>query len=261
MTNDSDNLPLHPTAASGFSRQAEAYAKARPEYPKAAENWLQTILKVGPNSKVLEVGAGTGKFTKRLVDTGANVVAVEPIAAMREQFRKLFPTLTPIAATAEQLPFSEQSFDAVVCAQSFHWFATTEVLKEFARVLRPGGHLGLIWNIRDESVPWVAKLGELWREKEGKLPRYHQDLLTNLFPHPDFGQLRRKVYQHSQVGPAEKVVIERMRSTSFVAAMAASEQEAFLHKAREILDQEPNLATATSVEFPYITHMYHCRRR
>lgn len=255
-----DDPRLHPTAVSGFSSQAEAYAKARPEYPSEAATWLKDSLGLGPASHVLEVGAGTGNFTKLLVATGAEVSAVEPVAAMRERLQALFPDLRPVEAMAERLTFSDGAFDAVVCAQAFHWFATAQVLDEFARVLRAGGQLGLIWNVRDESVGWVAKLGDLWREKEGDLPRYRPELLATVFPHPEFGPLARQDTRHSQSGPVESVVLERMRSTSFVAAMPPREQEAFLARARDIVDQEPSLAGAASVTFPYSTHMF-CARR
>lgn len=151
MRNLPDDPQLHPTALSGFSKQAETYAMARPEYPIEATTWLRDSLGIGPTSRVLEVGAGTGKFTKLLVATGAKVVAVEPVAAMRAQFQLLFPDLRPVEAIAELLPFHDGAFDAVVCAQSFHWFATARVLNEFARILHSGGRLGLIWNLRDES--------------------------------------------------------------------------------------------------------------
>ncbi len=255
-----DDPQLHPTAVSGFSSQAEAYAKARPEYPSEAAAWLRDSLGIRPTSRVLEVGAGTGKFTKLLVATGAEVIAVEPVTAMRDRLQELFPNLRSVEGMAERLPFPDGAFDAVVCAQSFHWFATAQVLDEFARVLRAGGQLGLIWNVRDESEGWVARLGDLWREKEGELPRYSPELLATVFPHPEFGPLARQDARHSQSGPVETVVLERMRSISFVAAMPPQEQEAFLARAQEIIDQEPSLAGATSVTFPYITNMF-CAQR
>ena len=113
-----DDPRLHPTAVSGFSSQAEAYAKARPEYPSEAATWLKDSLGLGPASHVLEVGAGTGKFTKLLVATGAEVSAVEPVAAMREQLTAAFPQVEALAGTAEAVPLPDASVDAVVCPEA-----------------------------------------------------------------------------------------------------------------------------------------------
>ena len=100
------------------------------------------------------MAAGTGKLTRALVAAGAACVAAEPSASMRAAFARAVPGVAQVGADAEHLPFADGSFDAVTVAQAFHWFATAEALAEFARVLRPGGGLALIWNERDESDPW-----------------------------------------------------------------------------------------------------------
>ena len=90
----------------------------------------------------LDVGAGTGKFTTLLATTGATVVGVEPVDAMRAKIDALqLPTVRAVAGTAQAIPLPSGKLDAVVCAQAFHWFATREALDEFHRVLRPGGRL------------------------------------------------------------------------------------------------------------------------
>ena len=252
---------LHPIAATGFSNQAQAYANARPEYPEQAQSWLTDDLGVGPDSRVLEVGAGTGKFTAHLLALEAEVVAVEPVKAMREQLHLRFPNVTLFDAMADSLPFPDQSFDALVCAQSFHWFANAGVLSEFARVLRPGGSLGLIWNVRDDSVPWVKRLGDHLRQGEGELPRYSPELLPNVFPHPDFTSPKQRVAQHGQTGSVELVLRERLRSVSFIASMPTELQQAFLDRAQAVLEEDPELRGATTITFPYRTDMFSFRRR
>ncbi len=252
---------LHPQAADGFSQGAHTYAKARPDYPEETLAWLNGALSLGSGSKVLEVGAGTGKFTQRLLQTGAAVLALEPVEAMRSQLQARYPTVAVTDGLAERLPFEDESFDAVVCAQAFHWFARPEVLNEFARVLKPDGTLGLIWNVRDESVEWVRKLGDLWREGEVGLPRYTSAMVTALFPHSKFGLLRADSTSHEHTGPAELVVIERMRSTSFVASMPLPEQEHLLARAREVLESDPEVRGLERLSFPYRTDMYSVKRR
>src|SRR5690606_37054894 len=103
-----------------------------------------------------DLGAGTGKFVPRLLETGARVVAVEPVAAMRAEFARRHPGVELHGGSAEAIPLADASMDAVVCAQSFHWFATARALSGIRRVLVRGGVLGLAWNVRDETVPWVA---------------------------------------------------------------------------------------------------------
>ncbi|WP_439814784.1 class I SAM-dependent methyltransferase [Zavarzinia sp. CC-PAN008] len=144
---------IHTEAARGFQQGAEAYARGRPGYPAEADVWLTCDLGLGPGSTVVELGAGTGKFTTRLVATGATVIAVEPVAAMRAQLAASAPAARILDGTAEAIPLPDASANVVVCAQSFHWFATPVAVAEIARVLKPGGQLGLIWNTRDDRVP------------------------------------------------------------------------------------------------------------
>jgi ubiquinone/menaquinone biosynthesis C-methylase UbiE len=145
--------------AASFDAVAEAYERARPGYPDDAVRWL-----VGePPLDVLDLGAGTGKLTRSLVALGHRVTAVEPLPAMRGQLVRAVPGATALDGTAERIPAVAASFDVVTVAQAFHWFDHERALPEIARVLRPGGALALVWNMRDESVPWVAELGTLMR--------------------------------------------------------------------------------------------------
>src|ERR1700722_7574275 len=147
--------PVHRAALDGFSQEARAYARGRPGYPDALVEWLCRQLRLGPGKTAVDLGAGTGKFTQLMLRTGAKVVAVEPIDAMREQLVESLPDVTVISGAAESMPLGAESVDAVVCAQAFHWFASHEALEEIHRVLVPGGALGLVWNVRDESCEWV----------------------------------------------------------------------------------------------------------
>ena len=141
---------VHKAAQQGFEKEAQAYARGRPDYPAALSAWLAQTLGMGPGREVADVGAGTGKFTALLATTGATVVGVEPVDAMRAKIDALqLPTVRAVAGTAQAIPLPSGKLDAVVCAQAFHWFATREALDEFHRVLRPGGKLGLVWNVRD----------------------------------------------------------------------------------------------------------------
>jgi len=152
---------VHRTADAGFTRGADTYVPGRPDFPHAALTWLREDLGLHPGKTSLDLGAGTGKFTRLLVETGAEVKAVEPVSAMRDRLQRDLPGVTALPGTAQHIPLPDSSTDAVVCAQAFHWFASAEALAEIHRVLKPGGVLGLIWNVRDQSVDWAADLTQI----------------------------------------------------------------------------------------------------
>jgi len=120
----------------------EHYARGRPSYPVDAVR----VADLSKSSTVLEVGAGTGKLTRVLVDEFAEVVAVEPDPDMRSWFTVLCPGAALVAGAAEALPVAQGSVDAVFVAEAFHWFDHQLAVAEIARVLRPGGALVLMWN-------------------------------------------------------------------------------------------------------------------
>jgi SAM-dependent methyltransferase len=141
---------VHPWAERGFGQAAEAYERGRPGYPPAAVEFLAAQLGVGPGSVVVDLGAGTGKLSRQLAVTGARVIAVEPVRAMRA----LIPVgIEAVDGTAEAIPVDDGSADAVTCGQAFHWFEPVAALAEIHRVLRPGGGLAIVANLRDESDP------------------------------------------------------------------------------------------------------------
>ena len=143
--------------ARSFGSVADAYDRGRPGYPAEVARWL-----VGDEPvTVLEIGAGTGKLTEALVAVGHEVHATDPDDAMLAVLRTRLPDVPTSVAGAEELPANDASYDVVVAGQAFHWFDHDRALPEIARVLRPGGRLALVWNQRDEQIPWVRKLGRI----------------------------------------------------------------------------------------------------
>src|SRR5262245_9960869 len=142
--------------AASFAQVADAYERARPGYPADAVLWL-----VGETPcDVVDLGAGTGKLTRSLAALGHHVVAVEPLPEMLDQLRAAVAGVTAVAGTAESMPLPDGSADVVACAPAFHWFDHDPALAEIARVLRPGGQIALVWNVRDERLPWVSELSD-----------------------------------------------------------------------------------------------------
>jgi SAM-dependent methyltransferase len=242
---------VHPLATRGFGLAADAYRRRRPNYPQAAVDWLVDALGLRPGRTVVEVGAGTGKFTSQLVATGARIVAIEPVAEMRALFLQTVPGVEMIDAVAEALPMAAGSADAIVAAQAFHWFDTTPALAEFHRVLRPDGRLGLIWNIRDTEVDWVAALEAILDDYAATAP-YHDDWRTRLEDDPGFGPLTSAEFAHGQ--PLDRAgLVDRIASISFIAVLDDATRAVALDRVRQLADSHPAIAGRPVFELPYRT--------
>lgn len=251
---------VHAAARQGFEKQVAAYARGRPGYPPALARWLRNAVGLAPGLVAADVGAGTGKFTPLLAATGAEVIAVEPVDAMRAALQAALPGVRAVPGTAQALPLPDASLDAIVCAQAFHWFATRATMDEFARVLKPGGRLGLVWNVRDESVDWVAELTRIITPHEGDAPRFHKGTWRQAFPHPTFSPLQESVFRHVHEGPPREVVADRFLSVSFIAALPATERARVCAQIEALIERHPALRGQAVVRFPYRTRAFVCVR-
>jgi len=256
----SDPTNVHRAAATGFADGADVYAASRPAYPDTALDWLRECIAIGAGSKVVEVGAGTGLFTRLLLDTGATVLATDPVSEMLAHLASTLPGAATAVASADALPVADGSVDAVICATAFHWFATPQVLAEFRRILRPGGTLGLIWNVRDGDVPWVRRLSEITDRYQGDAPRQKSQAWRDAFPAPGFSDLDETVMRYDHVGTPEDVIIGRTLSTSFIAALPDDRRAQAVDEVRAMIAAAPELAGRETVAFPYLTKAYDCRR-
>jgi SAM-dependent methyltransferase len=251
---------VHPAAAEGFGAAAHAYERSRPDYPAEAIDRLTQELEIERRSLVLDLGAGTGKLTRLLIPTGARVVALEPVEAMRLRFTEILAGVPVVGGMAEALPFPDETFDAVVAAQAFHWFQADRALAEVSRVLRPWGRLGLLWNVRNETVPWVKELTRIIEPHEARAPREHWKTWRESFSRSDhFGTLHQRRFQHEQRLGAEGLV-ERVASMSFIASLPAEERDSVFGQVRHLAASHPDLAGREEFALPYITDLYWCTR-
>ncbi|MDY0746783.1 class I SAM-dependent methyltransferase [Paucibacter sp. R3-3] len=253
---------IHQAAREGYAVDAKSYARGRPEYPAELAGWLADELGVLPGSHVVDLGAGTGKFTKRLLANGATVTAVEPVDAMRAELAAGLPGVAALVGAAASMPLQTAIADVVVCAQAFHWFAGEVELKEIHRVLRPGGRLGLVWNVRDESVDWVAELTRIITPYEGDAPRFYKgDWRRPFDASPYFDLPAPSSFVNAHVGTPEEVIVDRILSVSFIATLEPEEKAKVARRLRRLVAEHPALSGHETVAFPYRTEAYCCSRR
>ncbi len=236
---------VHPVAAAGFAGAADVYERARPSYPAAAVSWIVERAGLGPGRVVVDVGAGTGKLTRLLVPTGARVVAVEPVAEMRAKLRETAPEAEALDGTAESLPLADSSADAITVAQAFHWFDHDASLPELHRVLRPEGVLVLIWNMRDLDDPLQAALESLLEPWRRSVSAQEHAWRGPLERSPLFDSGERVDFHYDRPSTVADVV-DRVASTSFVAALPQAERDELLARVRAVV-----LAQGLTEPFPF----------
>jgi SAM-dependent methyltransferase len=145
-----------------FQDGGQHYDRVRPGYPADSADWLiRSVGRTAGAADAADIGAGTGKFTALLVERGLAVTAVDPSTDMLAQLRRTLPGVIALEGTAEATGLADAVFDVVSVAQAWHWCDPRLASTELARILRPGGVLGLIWNQLDTSVPWVHRLSRI----------------------------------------------------------------------------------------------------
>ena len=253
---------VHEVAASGFSDPGD-YEAARPSYPPDAVAWFVDNLRLASGAVVADVAAGTGKLTRLLVPSDADILAVEPVSGMRASFRNVLPDVPLVAGTAEALPLADDSLDAMTVAQAWHWFDHDRAIVEVARVLRRGGRLGLVWNARDRTEPWVDAVWAIMDRVEKRAPwRDHENWRDSALhrPMPDFGELHAAEFRHAQETTPDGVV-QRVASVSHVAVLPPAEREQVLDEVRELLSTHPAVRGRETVQITYRVDCFWAERR
>jgi SAM-dependent methyltransferase len=254
---------IHPTAT-GFDTAAAAYEAGRPGYPPEAVDLVAERLGIGPGRRVLDLGAGTGKLTRELIGRGADVVAVEPVAGMRDGLRRAVSSdrLEVLDGTAEALPLPDASVDGATVAQAFHWFDGPAALAELQRVLRREAWLAVVFNRRDLSTPVQAAIDELLRPYRADTPSWAthgwDEALQTTTRFVSEAPIRYPWVQHLTVDG----LVARVRSISFVSKLAEPTRDDVLATVRDLHAQHAagEVADAT-VPLHYLSEVRLLRRR
>ena len=231
--------------ARSFGPVAGRYERGRPTYPAAAVDWL---LPAGAR-RVLDLGAGTGKLTRALLNRGLEVTAVDPSEGMLAELRRVLPGVPALAGSAEAIPLPDHSVDAVVVGQAWHWVDPDRAVPEVARVLTPGGRLGLIWNVRDGRVDWVRRIGEILDDRMSRP-------LAEVGP--PFSPVETRDFPwRDRTGPEQ--LLDLVASRSYVILMRSDERAAVLAQVRQLLATHPALVGRTEFDMPYVAQCARAR--
>jgi SAM-dependent methyltransferase len=225
--------------ATSFGAAADSYERGRPSYPSEALDWL---LPAG-RPRVVDVGAGTGKLTRQIHARGLPVTAVDPSADMLARLRRAAPGVPALVGTAEALPLPDGAADAILVAQAWHWVDPARAVPEAARVLSPGGTLGLVWNLRDESTAWVRRLSEIIGAED-------RDLQTAIGAPFDRVETARFPWT-AGIGPQR--LIDMVASRSGIILLPPQERAAVLDEVRRLMATHPELVGRTEFALPYVT--------
>ena len=235
--------------AASFDRAADVYERARPEYPSEAIDWL---IPAGAKT-VLDIGAGTGKLTRALAARGLEVIAVDPSPKMLEQLRANLPGAVVHPGTAEDIPLADASIDVAVAAQVWHWVDQELALPSVARVLRPGGTLALVWNMRDESVPWIKRLTGVMHGSQAEV-------------FVEIGQIERGPFgeiETAEFGWEREItrdeLLDLVRSRSYFITASPDRQAEVIERVGHLLDTDPDLSGADHWTMPYLTLCFRMR--
>jgi len=239
-----------------FGAHADAYERARPEYPEAAARWL-----VPEGAElVVELGAGTGKLTRAVAALGVRVVAVEPDPRMLAVLRRR--GLEGVEGSAEAIPFGDGVADAVVAGSSLHWFELEQALREIHRVLRPGGRFGFAWNHRDDRHPVIERMSETVYAAQARLrtPRWRgRDWAAELAASALFDDVEQALFEHVHELPREALG-DHLTSYSGVAALPEEERRRVLAEVAELLAAEPSVSDGETLRLPFVVDAYRAAR-
>jgi SAM-dependent methyltransferase len=239
--------------STSFGAAASAYESGRPEYPREAVEWLLAPARREAHAvRVADVGAGTGKLTRTIVELGADVVAVDPDPQMLAALRANVRGVPTFVGSAERMPLPDASVDAVLLGQAWHWVDAEKAAAEAGRVLRPGGVLGLIWNIRDESDAFARGLTAVMHASAA------ERLIADGGPMvgEPFGDLEARTWHWTRtMGRAE--LLDMVASRSYVITASPGDRDRILFEVEVLFDRSCRVEDGVEVvDLPYRTEAF-----
>jgi SAM-dependent methyltransferase len=230
--------------AATFDSAAELYERARPGFAQSAVDWL---LPAGAR-RVLDLGAGTGKLTRQLLARGLDVVAVDPSPNMLAELSRAAPGADTRIGTAEHIGLPDDDVDVVLASSAFHWFTRPAADVEIARVLKPGGTVGLLWNNRRPDIA-AAEVFRLGRPHPVRRDQRGEEVALD----PSyFGPTEHQFFPHTQQVTPDQFV-ELVASASYVIAMEPGQRAELLARVRDHLRTHPELTGRPEIEIEYLT--------
>ncbi|EPY51416.1 methyltransferase [Schizosaccharomyces cryophilus OY26] len=228
--------------------------KSRPEFPFGITDWLVDEFWVDDNSTILDLGAGTGKLIPRTKAAHPKkIISVDPEESMLKELQKKYPTVETLVGSATQIPLPDESIDLILCGNSFHWFANPKALQEMHRVLKPRGALGLVWNVRDESVPWVEKINKLLDKYRAGTPSFNSWEWAQLFPGHGFQKARYCAFPFAHCSVPENAIYKMVFSLSYMCTLSEEEKETVKAELDKITETVPRVQNTNQIKFPYQT--------
>ncbi|AIY01152.1 hypothetical protein ART_1553 [Arthrobacter sp. PAMC 25486] len=242
--------------AAAFLEGGDHYHKVRPGYPQDSLDWL--LQSAGdsqalPVRDALDIGAGTGKYTQLLARHGWNITAVDPSADMLAQLSADLPQATTLEGTAEHLELPGESADLAVVAQAWHWCDPIAASTEIARVLRPQGTLGLVWNQLDVELPWVHRLARIMHAGDVHKPDFRPTI------GPEFSPAEPHLTGWVQVLTPEDIM-ELAKSRSYYLKAAEPIRAKVMDNLRWYLFDHLGHVPGEQLKLPYLTQTWRTRK-
>lgn len=253
-----DHDDARPRVAGTFATGADRYERLRPDHPLEAVRFCVPLRA----ADVVDIGAGTGKLTRALVDEGHRVVAVEPSAAMRETLATAMPGVRVLATSAEATGLADRGMDAATFAQSWHWVEVPTASAELERIVRPGGVVSMLWTMLDDDVPWLARVQAAMHSTDRawqRLPGRDQEAWARP-PQGAFGRVERHTVSWSaRLTRADLVAMVTTRS--YYLEAPPGEQRVLLDRVRDAVEREfPGGGDDETIDLPYVTTCLRYRR-
>ena len=234
-----------------FGQRAAEYDQFRPSYPREAMQWALGSAPL----RVVDLGAGTGLMSGVLLECGHTVLAVEPDDGMRDQLTsRHLDRVTAVTGSAEAIPVADGSVDAIVAATSFHWFDLPAALPEMTRVLRPGGTLVIVWNVRNDDVDWVDSMSRIVGREDARSGNRDTGVPEIV---PWFRDVERSDFNYEEPHDADSLV--RLVDTYSYVALSPR-RDAVLSEIRQLALSHPALVGRETFTLPYQTTVYRATR-